>query len=931
MEIREKTAENHPLIYVFITYVIFFLLGCDDESQGRTVPLIDLKGGIEGGEMVDLVVGGDQIGGNESSCLYNFSLREINRSLTEVRVAGDFEDPPWSGSIPLVRQQGDDSPIWIAQIELNAGTYAYKLIVDGQWIEDPNQLTSIGDGLGGQNSVFTHTCPSEQVCLLDEDCQSATEGSYCVGGRCRDSLTPLRCSQCSELEVCDEFLGICSMPPEPQCSEERPCTPPLLCDEGQCRPECQVDMDCSEGDRCIELSCITPMCSVLESEDPLGPQGLSEGCNLLEERCDGVFCQTRGCSEQLFIFDPSLFSELVADPSSLISIHVAGTFNEWAPTLDAGGWPLVRLDDGRWYTRRRLENGSYEYKFVLTFADRVVWVADPNADDFVNDGQNGQNGLREVNCSAETDGGSCGALDTFLWEDAIMYFVMVDRFYNSDGEADPIPGATSGDARFGASGQYEGGDLNGVREKLPYLQDLGVNTIWLSAPYENRNESGAAINPNSDPHVYSAYHGYWPSPANIDYSDPLNPNPIPLVESRIGNAQDLEALVDASHEGGVKVLFDYVMNHVDLNSGLYQAHPDWFARRDGSIALCGPEDLWNDPYWGTRCAFTDYLPPFDFELEDARRWSIHDALWWAERFGIDGYRLDAIKHVSLQWLLDLRAALSERITDPQGGRFYLVGETFAYDDRDLLRAYVDPDTLLDGQFDFPYKARLCEALFRPDGRLDSFATWTQENERFYGPKSLMTTWIGNHDIPRPIHFASGQIDQCRQGSFPGNSWSNVYTQPQDAAPYERLGLAFAVMFTGPGIPLLYYGDEIGLAGGGDPDNRRLMPWNDATLNEHQIALRTLVQKLTKIRASYPVLSRGRRVTLNATQDTWVYRMIGCGSETPEVTVVINRADQEREMMIPQGLYQNELTTDQVMGGNILVPARTAFILIAKTE
>jgi|GEM_PF-305106 len=913
---------------LFITIVIMQVtLACDDDEPGREVPIIDLRGGAQPGGESDGGGAPEGGAGGGERCVHRFTLREVDRSLSEVRLASDFERPAWSGLIELEREE--ESALWVADVEIPPGQYAYKLIADGQWMEDPNALESTSDGVGGLNSALNHSCPSDDECSSDESCLDE-ERSFCVAGQCRTSAEPLRCERCTEDEDCDLFTGLCSPAPLPECDAERPCSAPLLCDGGRCRPECQANEDCAEGARCVELSCVTPTCAPIEDDEGPQPVGRSEGCDLLEERCDGVTCQPRPCGEQLFILDPSTLPELFTDPSELVSAHVAGSFNDWAPTIEEGGWPLVPLGDGRWYTRRPLENGTYEYKLVLTFTDRVEWVADPTAEGFVNDGLNGQNATRSVSCMGDQGGGACGALDEFRWDDAVMYFVMVDRFYDSDGVAEPVPGATGasgGDASDRPSGQYEGGDLNGVREKLPYLQELGVNAIWLSAPYDNRDEAGAAIDPSSDPNVYSAYHGYWPSPANIDYSDPMNPNPTPLVEPKIGSAMDLDALVEASHQGGVKVLFDYVMNHVDINSGLYQAHPDWFARRDGSIALCGPENLWDDPYWGTRCAFTDYLPPFDFDLEEARRWSIQDALWWAERFGIDGYRLDAIKHVSLQWLIDLRVALSERITNPEGGRFYLVGETFAYDDRELLRSFVDPDTLLDGQFDFPYKARLCEALFRPNGRLDSFASWAQDNDRFYGAGSLMTTWIGNHDIPRPIHFASGQIDNCRQGSSPGNGWSDQYSQPQDAAPYERLGLAFAVMLTGPGIPLIYYGDEVGLAGGGDPDNRRLMPWGDDELNNHQLALRSLIQRLTQLRKELPVLSRGRRVTLSADQDTWVYRMVGCGAETPEVTILINRADEPRSLMVPPGRYQELIDGELIEGGVQSLPARAVKLLI----
>lgn len=602
----------------------------------------------------------------------------------------------------------------------------------------------------------------------------------------------------------------------------------------------------------------------------------------------------------------------------------AGGTGEWARDPAEGALVLMNDGDGTWTLTTRIEPfGRHEYKLII---DGTDWIADPNADELVDDGFGGRNSVLYV-CTT-----GCGDLDRFDWRDAIMYFAMVDRFYDSDGRADPVSGVSGGDARTGPSGQYEGGDLRGATMRLGYLADLGVTAVWLSAPYENRDLAGAAIDPASDPHTYSGYHGYWPSPENIDYSDPRNPSPRPRVESRIGTESDLRMFVDTAHattgaDGEpMKVLFDYVMNHVDIESGLYRAHADWFARRDGRIPLCGPEGLWDDPFWGTRCAFTEYLPAFDFDNAAARAWSVNDAVWWARELDLDGFRLDAIKHVPLSWLTDLRTRLDTEFPSPEGERFYLVGETFAYDDRDQIRRFVDPDTMLDGQFDFPLKARLCEAVFRPDGDLGGFASWIDGNDTFYGPTSIMTTWVGNHDIPRAIHFASGEIPNCREGSNTGNGWDWRPSQPSDAAPYERLGVSFAIMMTNPGIPLIYYGDEVGLAGGGDPDNRRMMPWNDAELNAHQIALRDRVRSLARLRASNRALTRGRRNTLSADRDTWVYTMGGCGSGAPDVTVAINRSDGGRTVSIPPGSYTDLLAGGSLSGGSITLDARSFLIL-----
>lgn len=610
--------------------------------------------------------------------------------------------------------------------------------------------------------------------------------------------------------------------------------------------------------------------------------------------------------------------------ASAATVWISGSWLD-----DGSGWPatpgegaLVMEREGDTWTLTVLVEpiDRHLYKLII---DGDTWIADPSNPDQEDDGFGGFNSVLDP-CAA-----ACGDLEEFDWRDSVMYFAMIDRFRDSDGSNDPVPGASDGDATTGASGQYEGGDLPGVTERMEYLADLGVTSLWLSAPYENRDTAGAAIDPSSDSHTYSAYHGYWPSPRDIDYSG-ATPSPIPEVESRIGTMADLREVVDTAHatigaDGhGMKVLFDYVMNHVDIESELYVNHPDWFARDAGRIRLCGPENLWDDPFWGTRCAFTDYLPPFDFDNAAARAWSVNDALWWARELGIDGYRLDAIKHVPLSWLMDLRSELNTAFPDAEGDRFYLVGETFAYDDAALIRSFVDPDTMLDGQFDFPFKARLCEAVFTPGGNIDGFRRWMDGNDTFYGPGAIMTTWIGNHDIPRAIHFASRQIGNCREGSSPANGWIPAsYPQPTDAPPYERLGVAFAIMMTNPGIPLIYYGDEIGLAGGGDPDNRRMMEWNDARLNAHQIRLRDQVRALGMVRGSNPVLGRGRRTTLSSNENTWVYRMSGCGDD---VLVAINKSDSAQTVALPSGTWENLIEGGMVAGGNVSLPARSFLVL-----
>ncbi len=162
----------------------------------------------------------------------------------------------------------------------------------------------------------------------------------------------------------------------------------------------------------------------------------------------------------------------------------------------------------------------------------------------------------------------------------------------------------------------------------------------------------------------------------------------------------------------------------------------------------------------------------------------------------------------------------------------------------------------------------------------------------------------------------------------GNGWTTSYNQPTDAAPYERLGVAFAILLTSPGLPLIYYGDEVGLAGGGDPDNRRMMPWSDASLSAHQLALRDRVRRLAAIRGQNPGVARGTRTTLSSSQDTWVYRMGGCGMTTRDVVVAINRSDSARSVDVPMGTYADLMAdgAPSVMGGRVELAPRSFRVL-----
>ena len=572
-------------------------------------------------------------------------------------------------------------------------------------------------------------------------------------------------------------------------------------------------------------------------------------------------------------------------------------------TLEGSEW-TVTLPAISWGTR-------IEYKFKLNNAE--VWVEDPANPSKVDDGYGGYNSLiasltcESWTCDIDTScddpgeggaggsgggGGDCVGSGFSDWRDAVLYFVFTDRFADGStaNNGSPTPGVEK-------PADYQGGDFAGITKKINecYFNNLGVNALWISPPMDNTDSAGKGLAP--DTHQYSAYHGYWIRDAE-------------KTEARFGTMAELKDMVNAAHAKGIKVLFDYPMNHVHLDAPVYKTHPDWFNQPP---CICGAGCSW-DGDQGKICWFADYLPDFNFKNAQARAWSVGNALWWLDQTGIDGFRLDAAKHIEDQWFLDFRTELNKK------GKYYLVGETYT-GNRDLLAYYVKP-TMLDGQFEFALRSWIVATILtrkEPMGQLDNDLN-TYESK--YGAQAIMSTFVGNHDVPRPIHFAENTP------LFGGNvwadgkdrAWSGQPGQPGNKEPYERLASAFTVLFTIRGVPLIYYGDEIGLKGAGDPDNRLMMTWSGT--NAHQNMLRDHIKKLGKIRAEQAPLRRGTRTKIHLTSDVYAYKMSEGGKD---VYVVINRSDAQQSVSgVPSGLT-NLLTNSKWEGGT--VPARSSMILV----
>ncbi|TNE88269.1 MAG: glycosyl hydrolase [Deltaproteobacteria bacterium] len=487
--------------------------------------------------------------------------------------------------------------------------------------------------------------------------------------------------------------------------------------------------------------------------------------------------------------------------------------------------------------------------------------------------------------------------EPFDWEDGVLYFVFTDRFRSAE-TPDPwptIPGAIRGT-------DYMGGDLVGALEAMEegWFDELGVRTIWLSPVYDNPDQSFYG----ADGTLYTGYHGYWPIDGRT-------------VEPRWGTMdtsgeQALAAFVDAAHERGMRVVLDTVMNHVHEQHTWIDDHPEWFTASPCVCTTDAGACNWDSNPIG--CWFTDYLPDLDYRQQDVVDASIEDAWWWMHTFDIDGFRVDAAKHMDHVAMRTLSMTLRDRVETPGGAEIYLVGETFTgRGSQGLIMDYVAPYEL-DGQFDFPLYYAIRGAI-GGGGGFRTLADEVRAGDSAYGADvHRMSPFMGNHDIERYATAIGGcpswaLFEGCRDVLGEGSTTA-MTTEEWDIV--NKMSVSWAFTVTQPGPPLLYYGDEIGLAGAGDPDNRRLMPWGTRSMAQQTLLDRLRV--LSKLRVQSRALQRGERRELWVDDDLYVYARDAGNGEVAIVALRMGGSTRTESVPIPGDLgIDGRSFTDGVAG------------------
>ena len=494
-----------------------------------------------------------------------------------------------------------------------------------------------------------------------------------------------------------------------------------------------------------------------------------------------------------------------------------------------------------------------------------------------------------------------GEQSNFSWQDSLIYMIMTDRFINGNTSNDnPTNNAASG-------ADWMGGDFEGVTKKIEsgYFSNLGVNVLWLTPFNTNAQDTGVAAD---GIHDVAAYHGYWPIEAR-------------QVDPRLGTADQLKSMVDTAHEAGIRVIMDYVVNHVHEDHTYYQDNPEWFNQG----CICGTSNCdWTENRLD--CQFTSYMPDVNWKQRNASEQFIEDALWWLEEFDLDGARIDAVKHVDDLAITNLATRVKQRF-ETVGTEYYLKGETaMGWAGHDLASNQEQYDTInrymgdngLDGQADFVLYHAVVDNVFTSGiENYQHLDYWTNRSQDQYSPGSIMVPYVGSHDVPRLVSRADtgtgDAYNQWQEDGLPG--------QPGLESPYQAALQAYGWLLTTPGAPMIYYGDEYGEYGGADPDNRHM--YRNMTLwNDREASLFENLSQLGQLRADSIALKQGVYSTRYASPDLLIYDM----SHTLEnMSIILNRGIETTY----SGYSSADLVrfgSTNISSGEITIPANSVIII-----
>ncbi|NOT48176.1 MAG: hypothetical protein HOP17_10575 [Acidobacteria bacterium] len=499
--------------------------------------------------------------------------------------------------------------------------------------------------------------------------------------------------------------------------------------------------------------------------------------------------------------------------------------------------------------------------------------------------------------------------------DDVIYFLMTDRFADGDtANNDPAKSKGLYDRKKGR--HYHGGDLQGVIDKLPYIKSLGASAIWTTPVYDNADRPDTKETYPDMPET-TGYHGY----GAVDFY---------ALDEHLGDMAKLKELVRKAHQTGIIVLQDQVVNH----TGPYHPWaedpptPTWF---NGTVqnhlsnnwqkwTAMNPRATYQTQKRNIDGWFIDILPDLNQNDPEVEKYLIQNSLWWMAQVGFDAIRMDTLPHVPRSYWSKWGAAVHREFP-----KVNILGELF--DGDPVLLSYFQKgrrghdgiDTEIDTVYDFGlfYPIRNVFARGQPVREVSQIFA----KDWLYPKSSALVTFLGVHDMPRFMN--------------------------EPGATAEGLKLAQTLIMTSRGTPLLYYGDELAMPGGPDPDNRREFPGGfpgDAR-NAFTAPGRTAwendvwnyLAKLGEIRRNLEPLRRGSTLDLLDEEQQMAYARV---TNTSAVIIVINNDSKPAKVAFDVSMIkpirEGSGLTDQIAGSirtnvsqgkvHLDIPARSAVIL-----
>lgn len=446
----------------------------------------------------------------------------------------------------------------------------------------------------------------------------------------------------------------------------------------------------------------------------------------------------------------------------------------------------------------------------------------------------------------------------FDWDEAVVYFMMTDRFFDGNESNNTASGADT----YGKNpGLYHGGDFAGVTAKLDYLQDLGVNTIWITPIVENVKGVAVTDEGKEDVPYNAAYHGYWAS----DFTK-LNPT--------LGTTGEFETMISEAHKRGMRIMVDIVVNHAGY--GTESTFTDML--RDKSVSE-GDIKSWQSG-----------LPDFATENADVRAKLVEWQTAWMKDYGVDYFRVDTVKHVdSTTW-----AALKNSTTEVNPS-FKMIGEYFgagyASNGSSLGTGQMDADL----DFDFNDQATSFVS-----GNISSVEKFLSARNSALNNTYMTGQFLSSHDE-----------DGFKAALMKGKGYT------EDQATSAAL-VAATLQLTAKGIPVIYYGEEVGLSGLNNypyQTNRYDMDFSLAT--ENNVTYQHYKTMLSIRNAYTDVFARGSRTSILSSDKDGYDVIARCYGDTT-LYVGMNINDTAKEVKVPVSLAAGTEVKDLYSGATYTV-------------